>query len=79
MGFFFPVFFLTVMEWVAFVSLDSVFGTRGVIWWLPGGYSLGMWWESGLGLVGVCGFGVFLWTLTPVRLGAGTRGLALGA
>ena len=53
------MFLLTVMEWVAFVSLDSVFGTRGVIWWLPGGYSLGMWWESGLGVMGVLGMVVF--------------------
>ena len=73
------MFFLTVMEWVVFVSLDSVFGTRGVIWWLPGGYSLGTWWESGLGLMGVLGLGFFSWTLIPVRLGAETRGLALGA
>ena len=73
------MFFLTVMEWVVFVSLDSVFGTRGVIWWLPGGYSLRTWWESGLGLMGVLGLGFFSWTLIPVQLGAETRGLALGA
>ena len=69
------VFSMTGMEWSGFsYSRVLLLGHVGS----PGGCqvtsSLGTWWEFGLGLMGVLGvlvLGFFLWTLIPVRLGAG--------
>ena len=68
---------------MGFVSSDSMFGTRGVVWWLLGDrFSrdvVGVWtWFDGC--VGCVGFGVFLMDMDSGAVGCwlmwtGPRGL----